>query len=1057
MAQARSLSRVPVMLGILAVVLVASLAHAQQYDDSLFKAMKWRSIGPFRGGRVIAVTGVVGEPNTYYFGGVGGGVWKTNDGGVNWTPLFDKQPVASIGSIAVAPSDSNVVYVGTGETCIRGNISHGDGVYKSTDAGKTWTNVGLRDTRHIGRVIVHPRNPDIVFVAALGHAYGPNAERGVFRSLDGGKTWDKVLYKDEKTGAIDVTFNPSNTSILFAALWEANRSPYSMTSGGPGSGLYKSTDGGATWKRLEGSGLPKGTMGRIGVSVSGGNPERVWALIEAKEEEGGLYRSDNGGDNWRRVNEERTLRQRAWYYTHVIADPKDAETVYVLNVSIQRSVDGGRTFSTMRAPHGDNHGLWIDPTNPQRMINANDGGATVSVNGGQSWTSLDNQPTAQFYHVTTDNQFPYYVYGAQQDNSTVAIASRSAGGVIDRGDWFDAGGCESGYIAPDPRDPNIIFAGCYEGSITRFDKRTGQQQEVNAWPENPMGHGAADLKHRWQWTAPILFSPHDPTVLYHGGEVLFKTTDEGMSWTAISPDLTRNDKSKQQASGGPITKDNTSVEYYDTIFSVVESPLQKDLIWVGTDDGLVHLTRDAGKTWTNITPKEMPEWSLISLVEASPHDAATAYLAVDRHELDDYHPYIYKTADFGKSWKKITGGLPDNTFVRAVREDPKRKGLLYAGTETGVFVSFDDGANWRPLQLNLPTAPIHDLVVKDSDLVVATHGRSFWILDDLSSLRQMSEAAVKEDVHLFTPALAYRTRAGGGFTVRGPFGQNPPGGAIFYYTLKSKPEKEATLEVLDSQGKTVRKFSSKEKEDEFARELAAFGVEIPGDRLPNEAGLNRFVWDLRHEGPANVPKAILWGGRPEGPLAVPGRYQVKLTLGDTTLTAPLEIKLDPRVKTTQAELEKQFALVMQIRERVDQAHTTVNQIRDLRAQLETLKKRLTQEGTGKEVVTAIEDLMKKVAPVEEAIIQVKSKSRQDPLNYPIMLNDKLTSLAGVIESADRAPTKQSYEVYDWLSQQLEAQLASWKAIRETDLAALNDLIRKQNVAPLAVASGKESE
>ncbi|MGH9862660.1 MAG: WD40/YVTN/BNR-like repeat-containing protein, partial [Candidatus Acidiferrales bacterium] len=1007
--------------------------------------------------RVIAVAGVVGESNTYYFGGVGGGVWKTNDAGTNWTPIFDKQPVASVGSIAVAPSDSNVVYVGTGETCIRGNISHGDGVYKSTDAGKTWTNVGLRDTRHIGRVIVHPRNPDIVFVAALGHVYGPNAERGVFRSLDGGRTWDKVLYKDEKTGAIDVTFNPSNTSILFAALWEANRSPYSMTSGGPGSGLYKSNDGGATWKRLEGNGLPKGIMGRIGVSVSGGNPDRVWALIEAKEEEGGLYRSDNGGDNWRRVNEDRTLRQRAWYYTHVIADPQDADTVYVLNVLIQRSVDGGRTFSPVRAPHGDNHGLWIDPTNPQRMINGNDGGATVSVNGGQSWTTLDNQPTAQFYHVTTDNQFPYYVYGAQQDNSTVAIASRSAGGVIDRGDWFDAGGCESGYIAPDPRDPNIIFAGCYEGSITRFDKRTGQQQEVNAWPENPMGHGAADLKHRWQWTAPILFSPHDPTVLYHGGEVLFKTTDEGMSWTAISPDLTRNDKSKQQASGGPITKDNTSVEYYDTIFSVVESPLQKDLIWVGTDDGLVHLTRDAGKTWTNITPKEMPEWSLISLVEASPHDVATAYLAVDRHELDDYHPYIYKTADFGKTWKKITGGLPDSTFVRAVREDPKRKGLLYAGTETGVFVSFDDGANWRPLQLNLPTAPIHDLVVKDSDLVVATHGRSFWILDDLSPVRQMSDSVAKEDAHLFTPALAWRTRAGGGFTVRGPFGQNPPGGALFYYTFKSKPEKEATLEILDDKGKTVRKFTSKEKEDEFARELAAFGVDIPGDKLPTEVGLNRFVWDLRHEAPANVPKAILWGGRPEGPLALPGRYQVKLTLGDTTLTAPLEIKLDPRVKTTQAELEKQFALLMQIRERVDQAHTTVNQIRDLRTQLETLKKRLTQEGTGKAVVDAAEELMKKMAPVEEAIIQVKSKSRQDPLNYPIMLNDKLTSLAGVIESADAAPTKQSYEVYDWLSQKLEAQLSSWKAIREHDLAALNDLIRKENVSPLAVSSGKESE
>ncbi len=1025
---------------------------AQSFDPSLFKGMRWRSIGPYRGGRVIAVAGVPGDPNTFYFGGVAGGVWKTTDGGNTWLPIFDNQPVSSIGSIAVAPSDANVLYVGTGEACIRGNISHGDGVYKSTDAGKTWKHVGLRDTRHIGQVVVHPRNPDIVFVAALGHAYGPNPERGVFRSLDGGKTWEKVLYKDEKTGAIDITFVPGNPSILFAALWEAHRTPYSMSSGGPGSGLYRSSDGGATWTRLEGNGLPKGIYGRIGVSVSGANPERVWALIEA--DQGGLFRSDDGGTNWRLLTDDRRFRQRAWYYTHVIADPKDAETVYILNTGMFRSSDGGRTFTPIRAPHGDHHGLWIDPTEPRRMINGNDGGANVSVNGGETWTRQDTQPTAQFYHVTTDNQFPYYVYGAQQDNTTVAIASRSDDGIIGREDWYPVGGCESGYIAPHPKDPNLVFAGCYGGSISRWDKRTGQAQEVTAWPESPMGWGAGDLKHRFQWTAPILFSPHDSNVLYHAAEVLFKTTDGGMSWTAISPDLTRNDKSKQGSSGGPITKDNTSVEYYNTIFAVVESPHQAGVIWVGTDDGLVHLTRDGGKTWSNITPKQMPEWSLISQIEVSPHAAATAYLAVDRHELDDFKPYIYKTSDYGKTWTLLTNGIPDNTFVRAVREDPKRKGLLYAGTETGVYVSFDDGKNWQSLQLNLPTSPIHDLVVKDDDLVVATHGRSFWILDDLSPLQQLNDAVARADFHLFRPRLTYRMRGPGFVLPPGvPVGQNPPNGAVIYYYLKSKPEGEVKLEFLDAEGKEIRSFILSRPEPEQPSPFAFFAPPQQQEGSAIDPGMHQFVWDLRAKAPSNVPGAVAWGGPPRGPRALPGNYQVRLTVAGKSQTVPLELKLDPRLSTSQADLEKQLDLLKQIAERITQTHDTVNQIRDVRTQLRELEKRLAKDDKARPILAAGRELDKKMTPIEEELIQTKSRAPQDPLNYPVKLNNKLTTLFGVVESADAAPTKQSYDVFHVLSEKLDKQLAAWKEIQAKELAEFNRLVREREIPAVIVSAG----
>ncbi|HZE88235.1 MAG TPA: glycosyl hydrolase, partial [Verrucomicrobiae bacterium] len=738
-----------VLCPILVVLALVSPGAAVQIGDEMFKGMKWRLVGPHRGGRVVAVAGVPGEPDTYYFGGVAGGVWRTVDGGQNWIPLTDKEPFSNVGAIAIADSNPNVLYVGTGEGCIRGNVTYGDGIYRSVDGGRTWKNVGLRDTRQIGAVIVDPRDADVAYVAALGHAFGPNAERGVFKTTDGGKSWQKILYKDDRTGAIDVVFDPANPSTLFAAMWEVVRNPYSLSSGGPGSGLYRSVDAGATWTRLEGHGLPKGILGRIGVTVSGGDSSRVYALIEA--EEGGLYRSDDGGDSWSRVNDDGRFRQRAWYFTHVFADPRNPEAVYILNTGLFRSIDGGKSFSLLPAPHGDHHGLWIDPKNPDRLINGNDGGATISIDGGKNWTTQENQPTAQFYHVVADNEFPYHLYGAQQDNSTVAIASASDDGSIGREDWYPVGAGESGYLAPDPRDADVVYGGTEGGDVTRFDRRTRNAQVVSPVPIDRSGHGAEDFEHRFQWTFPVLLSPHDPDTLYAAGEVLFKSQDRGISWSAISPDLTRNDRSRQKPSGGPLTLDITSVEYYDTIFTVAESPRQKGLIWAGSDDGLVHVTADGGVHWLNVTPKDLPDWSLISLIEASPHDAAKALVAVDRHKLDDIRPYIFRTSDTGKTWTKITAGIPDGAYVRSVREDPVRKGLLFAGTERGVFVSFDDGAAWQPLQLNLPPSPVHDLVVKGDDLAVATHGRAFWILDDIAPLRQLDASTAGHDAVIFNP------------------------------------------------------------------------------------------------------------------------------------------------------------------------------------------------------------------------------------------------------------------------------------------------------------------
>jgi len=1021
------------------------------FDPKLWSGMEWREVGPYRGGRAIAIEGVPDEPDTYYFGGVAGGVWKTTDGGANWKPMFDKQhSTSSIGALAVAPSDHNTIYAGSGEACLRGNITYGDGVYKSVDGGRNWHNVGLKDTRHIGALIVHPDNPDIVFVAAVGHAYGPNADRGIFRTTDGGKTWTKVLFKDENTGAIDIVFDPHNPNTVFAALYQVRRQPWNFSSGGPGSGLYRSTDSGTTWQQLQGHGLPEGILGRIGVAVSGADSDRVYAIVEAKD--GGIFRSEDGGNNWKKINDDGRFRQRAWYFSKIYADPRSPDTVYVLNTGAFRSVDGGKTFNLLPARHGDHHGLWIDPKNPNRLGNANDGGASVSIDGGQTWTTLQNQPTAQFYHVAVDNAFPYHIYGAQQDNSNVGIASRSEGGVIGREDWFQAGGGECGFVLPDPRDWHIIYSN-NEGFITRYDKSKEQYQDVSVWPLDNAGHGAVDLKHRFQWVSPLLISQHDPETLYTAGEAVFKSTDHGESWAAISDDLTRNDKNKQQPSGGPITLDITSVEYFDTVFALAESPLKKGMLWAGTDDGLVYVTTDDGANWSRVTPN-MPEWSHVSIIDASHFDAGMAYVAIDRHRLDDFKPYIYKTSDTGRSWTAITNGIPEGAYVHAVREDPKRRGLLYAGTELGMYVSFDDGAHWQSLQINLPTSPIHDLVIKDDDLVVATHGRSFWVLDNLTPLRQVNAQIAPADMKLYEPQTAVRLHYPNEFDARQPAGKNPPAGAMIDYYFKTAPKDEVTLDIYDAQGKLVRHLSSKEKKENEQPPEWPDRVESP-KTIPAKEGMNRFAWNLRYEDPVQTPGSFYAGDGPVGMLALPGDYQVKLTANGKTETAPLHLVIDPRVKESALGMRKSFELSSQVRERISQLHTAINEIRGTRAQIQELRKRF---GTNERVQPALaeaDEMEKKMSVVEQKLIQVNMKSSEGNLVFPNQLNEEFDTFSHVVE-ADAAPTQPQLEVFKVLSGRLDEQLTAWAQIKTDEVVKINRLIKQADLPAITVGSATEA-
>ncbi|MEA2559130.1 MAG: hypothetical protein QOH06_634 [Acidobacteriota bacterium] len=1069
----------------------AAEKKARSLDPDLWKPLEWREVGPYRGGRSAAVTGLPGERDTYYFGSTGGGVWKTTNGGRNWKPVSDGFFGGSIGTVDVSELDPNVVYVGTGESTVRGNVSHGDGMWKSTDAGKTWTHAGLPESRHIPRVRIHPRDPDIVYAAVLGHLFGPNPERGVYRTRNGGKTWERILFVNENAGAIDLILDPTNPRILYASTWRVRRTPYSLESGGPGSALWKSTDGGDTWLELtKNPGMPKGPLGIIGVTVSPTNPENVYAIVEA--EEGGVFRSRDGGRTWTKSNDERALRQRAWYYTRIYADPKDEEAVYVVNVQFHRSKDGGKTFTAIRTPHGDNHDLWIDPADPLRMIESNDGGANVSMDGGRTWTGQDNQPTAQFYRVSTDNDFPYRLLGGQQDNSAMRIRSRSAfDGAIGERDWDETAGGESGYVVADPQNPDVIYGGSYGGLLVRLNHDTGEASDVNVWPDDPMGGGAADLKYRFQWNYPILFSPHDPDMLYAAANVLFRSTNEGRTWEAISPDLTRNDKSKQGPSGGPITKDNTSVEYYGTIFTVAESPLEKGVLWTGSDDGLVHVSRDAGKAWKNVTPKGMPEWMMINSVDAHPFEKGGLYVAGTKYKSDDFRPYLYRTTDYGATWTRIDQGIDPMHFTRVVRADPVRRGLLYAGTEHGVYVSFDDGGRWQPLQLNLPIVPITDLAIKNDELIAATQGRGFWILNGLANLRQLPGDLAPKSPHLFEPAPVLRVMAGG-FQAQNAAarnqGTNPPAGAVVYYFLDKAPSesvaKEAKLEFLDGDGKVIRSFSGMpagtkpaekaeartegEEEEQTTEETET----VPGketekkkpkkdeeeQKAPMEAGLNRFAWDLRYGAGKVFPGLILWSGDPFVPMILPGSYQVRLTVGDVTRTAPLQVAKDPRTSATQEDLEAQHRFLMDVRAKIDETHDAIRQVRDVRAQLDDLKQRIEdQEAEEKhaKVLDAAKALGEKMTKAEEALYQTKNRSPQDPLNFPVRLNDKLNALANSVGGfGDARPTDQAVQVKEELTRAIDAELARLSEIFAKDLPALNELARTEGISTVILSPSR---
>ena len=1047
----RTSVRVAAFAGAFLGVSLASLAEQQPAAKSSwlgegFSSLKLRQIGPFRGGRVGAVTGVPGQPFVYYFGGTGGGVFKTTNGGHIWEPVTDGQiNFGSIGSIAVAPSDPNVIYVGTGESTIRGNASHGDGVYKSMDAGRTWTHVGLEETQQIGQIRIDPNNPDLVYVAAMGHMAGPNPDRGVFRSKDGGKTWQKVLFKSNNAGAVDLAMDPTNPRILYAAIWQVVRKPWTFESGGPDGGIWKSTDGGDTWKELtHNQGLPKGVVGRIGITVSPANPERVWALIEAQE--GGIFRSDDGGATWTKFNGDNSIKQRAWYYSQVFADPKDENVVYAVNTAFFRSTDGGKSFTRIRNQHGDNHDLWIAPEDPNRFIESSDGGAQISFDGGKSWSTEDNQPTGQFYRVALDNDFPYHIYGAQQDNSTVGTLSRSNDGAITERDWHDVGGGESGWIAPDPLDSNFVYAGSYDGLLTRFDTKTGSMRDINAWPDNPMGSGVEAMKYRFQWSFPLLFSPHNPKRLYAGSNVLLATTDEGQHWTAMSPDLTRNDKSKQGPSGGPITKDNTAVEYYDTIFTVDESPIKGGLIWVGSDDGLIHLTTDDGKNWQNATPKDAPEWIRINCIAASPFDPGTAYVAATMYLSDDFHPFLWKTTDYGKTWKKIINGIPDNDFTRTIRPDPNQKGLIFAGTESHLYISYDDGEKWLPFQLNLPAVPVTDIAFqkRDDEMVIATQGRGFYVLDDMPLVRALDPARFQhsDEVKLFPVKRAIRIAGGGHFGGgrRNPTaGENPASGAVIYYFLKEKPKGEVKLRFLTASGKLVREISSKPPAHPDGEEDGE--EEGPRNTLaPAKEGLNRYVWDLRYEKATGFPGLLMWDGSLEGPKAIPGEYKVEVVVDGKTQSQDFTLIKDPRTSTTPAQFDEELALGLKIRDRVSEANSSVVRIRAMKDQLKPYTASSNQQ-----VHDTAKKLTEQLTAIEENIYQTKLHADEDALNFPIRLNNKIASVGGVVELSDNVPTAQAVAVFDELSAKLQVELDHLHQVETTGIQDFNKLVRDQNI------------
>ena len=997
--------------------------------------LNWRSIGPYRGGRASSVTGVSNSDNTYYFGATGGGIWKTTDSGQNWRNISDGFFGGSIGAISASESDPNILYVGTGEKTVRGNVSPGyGGFWKSDDAGETWKKMNLDiDQVQVGRIAIHPKNPDIVYIAIIGDLFKDSNKRGVYKSTDGGKSWRQVLFSNERSGAVDISIDKNNPRIIFASTWNIRRTPYSLESGGEGSGLWKSTDGGETWKNIsDNEGLPSGIWGISGVSVSPVNSKKVFALIENKE--GGLFRSDDGGSSWEKVNEDRNLRQRAWYYTRVYADTQNENRVYVMNVSFWRSEDGGKSFDRYRTPHGDHHDLWIDPENNKRLIVADDGGAQVSSDDANNWSTYMNQPTAQYYRVATDNSFPYNILVAQQDNSTQRVPHRVNSGGISERDWERSAGGESAHLAAKPNNPDIVYGGSYGGYLTRLDHSTGEVRSVNVWPNNPMGHGAEDMKYRFQWNFPIFFSPHDPNKLYTTSNRFHVTYNEGEKWEVFSPDLTRNEKEKLGPSGGPITKDNTAVEYYATIFAACESPYEKDLLWAASDDGLIHLSRDGGKNWEDVTPDNSPKYLMWNSVEPDPFVKGGLYAAGTLYKTGDFQPYMYKTKDYGKTWEKITNGIPNNHFTRVLRADPNKEKLLYAGTESGMYISFDDGISWNSFQLNLPLVPITDLTIKNNNLIAATQGRSLWLIDDLTPLHQLNKEVNNASMKLFKPIDSYRMGSPGRGTPRNA-GKNHHNGVEVFFNIDDKildDNTSVTLEFLDNEKKLIKKYDNQSDEN---------ALDINGEK-------NSFVWNMRYDDAKGFDGLIMWAASLRGPIASPGQYYVKLTVNEKSEEQSFNILKDPRSNSTDEDLKEQFDFLLSVRDKVSDIHQTIIDIRSSRSQLIDLKSKISDKYPDME--NSISDVISRITLIEEKLYQTKNRSGQDPLNFPIRLNNKLAHLTSVASVGNFKPTDQMYNVRDELIGLIDKELKMWEDIKENDLVKLNSTILENNIQLITI-------
>ena len=1005
------------------------------YPESTYESIKYRSLGPHRGGRSAAVTGVPGNPNLFYFGATGGGVWKTEDGGQSYENISDGYFGGSIGSVAVSKSDNNVIYVGGGEVTLRGNVSSGYGIWKSVDAGKTWNFSGLPKSRHVPRIVIDPNNHNIVYAAVLGNIYKPTSDRGVYKSKDGGKTWEKVLFSNNHSGAVELVMDPSNSRTLYAATWRVNRTPYSLNSGGEGSALWKSVDQGENWTKISiNEGFAEGTLGIIGVTVSPVNTQRVWAIVE-NQEKGGIYRSEDGGSTWSHINDSRELRQRAWYYSKIYADTQDEDIVYVMNVSYHKSKDGGKTFKSNNAPHGDHHDLWIAPEDNQRMIIADDGGAQISFNGGETWTTYHNQPTAQFYRVTTDNSFPFRIYVAQQDNSTLRVNYRSSGGGISEDDWEPTAGGESAHLAIDPLDNDIVYGGSYGGYLTRVNHKTNSERGINVWPDNPMGYGAEGMKYRFQWNFPIHFSKHDPKKLYTFSNHVHVSEDEGQSWEIISPDLTRNDPKKLKSSGGPITQDNTGVEYYCTIFAANESSIKEGLMWVGSDDGLMHLTKDGGNNWENVTPSNMPKWLMINSIEPSPFDPAVCYVAGTLYKTGDFKPYLYKTSDYGKTWSLITNGIKSEHFTRVLRADPEKKGILYAGTESGMYISFDDGNSWNSFQLNLPIVPITDLTIKENSLIVATQGRSIWALDDLTVLHQIDQNTVNKEINLFKPKTSYRTRGRGGKETLTE-GTNLPNGVIVHFNVKNfSPDKdELSIHFKEQDGTIIKTYKSN---DEI-------------DKLEIKSGGNTFVWNTLYEGAEILDSMIFWSASFSGAKAVPGKYKVVLEKNGESQEQEFEILPDPRSEVSISQMRLQFDFVNKVNATVDKAHKAIKNIRQIRKKLEEFDSNFSENESVINLVEKAKQLNSSLTEIEKALYQTKNRSRQDPLNFPIKLTNKLGHLNSLVTSNDFPPTNQDELVRKELTAEVENHILKYQKLVSQDLKYFNEEFASLNLDYLTV-------